>query len=136
MPVLMRKGWLLIGILLLAGCGERDKVVMYPNSGDEQVAKEIQQILDKADEIEQANVVFLQNELFVSIQLKPFDKWKKKKHEKKWKEKLEKKFPNETVHVSADYKLFWESTKLMEEKNQQKVLDELQKLKKLAKEET
>ena len=136
MPVFMRKGWLLIGILLLAGCGERDKVMMYPNSGDEQEVKEIQQILEEADEIEQANVVFVQNELFVSLQLKPFDKWKKQKHEKQWKEKLEKKFPNETVEVSTDFKLFWETTKLMEEKNQQKVLDELHKLKKLAKEET
>ena len=47
MPVFMRKGWLLIGILLLAGCGERDKVMMYPNSGDEQEVKEIQQILEE-----------------------------------------------------------------------------------------
>ena len=136
MPVFMRKGWLLIGILLLAGCGEREKVMMYPNEGDEQKAKEIQQLIEKADEVDQANVLLLQNELFVSLQLKPFDKWKKQKHEKKWKEKLEKRFPNETVHVSTDYKLFWESKKLMEEKNQQKVLDKLHKLKKLAKEET
>ena len=136
MPDFMKKGLLLIGILLLAGCGERDKVMMYPNQGDEQQAKEIQKVLEKADEIEKANVLFLQNELFVSIQLKPFDKWNKKKHEKKWKEKLEKDFPNETVHVSTDFKLFWESTKLLEEKNQQKVMDEIQKLKKLAKEET
>lgn len=136
MPVFMRKGWLLIGLLLLAGCGEREKVMMYPNSSDEQEAKGIKQTLEKADEIEKANVVFLQNELFVSLQLKPFDKWNKQKHEKEWKEKLEKEFPNETVHVSSDFKLFWESTKLMEEKDQQKVLDEVQKLKKLIKEET
>jgi hypothetical protein len=136
MPVFMRKGWLLIGILLLAGCGEREKVMMYPNEGDEQQAKKIQQILEDADEVDQANVLFLQNELFVSLQLKPFDKWNKRKHEEKWKKKLEKNFPNETVHVSTDFKLFWESTKLMEEKDQQKVMDELQELKKLAKEET
>ena len=81
MPVFMRKGWLLIGLLLLAGCGEREKVMMYPNEGDEQKAKEIQQLIEKADEVDQANVLLLQNELFVSLQLKPFDKWKKQKHE-------------------------------------------------------
>lgn len=109
---------------------------MYPETNDEQMSKEIQKLLEEAKEIEEANVVFMQNELFVAMQLKPFDKWKKQKYEKDWKKKLEKKFPDETVHVSTDFKLFWESTKLMDEKNHEKVLEKIQKLKKLAKEET
>ncbi|WP_234417325.1 MULTISPECIES: YhcN/YlaJ family sporulation lipoprotein [unclassified Lysinibacillus] len=123
-------------VLLLVGCNDQEKVVMYPETNDEQMSKEIQKLLEEAKEIEEANVVFMQNELFVAMQLKPFDKWKKQKYEKDWKKKLEKKFPDETVHVSTDFKLFWESTKLMDEKNHEKVLEKIQKLKKLAKEET
>ncbi|AWE06464.1 hypothetical protein DCE79_03270 [Lysinibacillus sp. 2017] len=128
--------WLLGVVLLLVGCNDQEKVVMYPETNDEQMSKEIQKLLEEAKEIEEANVVFMQNELFVAMQLKPFDKWKKQKYEKDWKKKLEKKFPDETVHVSTDFKLFWESTKLMDEKNHEKVLEKIQKLKKLAKEET
>ncbi len=123
-------------VLLLVGCNDREKVVMYPDTNDEQVSKEIRELLEEAKAIEEANVVFLQDELFVAMQLKPFEKWKKQKYEKDWKKKLEKRFPNEKVHVSTDFKLFWESKKLMDVKNHEKVLEKIKKLKKLAKEET
>lgn len=123
-------------ICLLAGCNDREKIVVYPNNENAQQREEVQQMLNDAKGIDQANVVLLNKELFVAIQLKPFEKWNKQKIEKQWQKKLQDKFSNQNVHVSTDFKLFWESSKLMEQQDQQKVLDELKHLKKLAKEET
>lgn len=133
----MQKGWLFVFfVLLLGGCNEREKVTMYPLKNVTQQYQEVQQLLEHSDEIEEVNVLYMYNELFVAMQLKPLEKWNREKIEKQWIEKLEKQFPNETVHVSTDFKLFWESAKLMDEQNHEKVMDKLQQLKKLAKEET
>lgn len=133
----MQKGWLFVFcVLLLGGCSEREKVTMYPSKNVTQQYQEVQQLLEHSDEIEEVNVLYMYNELFVAMQLKPLEKWNREKIEKQWIEKLEKQFPNETVHVSTDFKLFWESAKLMDEQNHEKVMDKLQQLKKLAKEET
>lgn len=123
-------------IFLLAGCGDREKIMMYPGNNDEDQQKKIEQLIEEDAAIEEANVLLLEKELFVALQLKPLKKWNKQKIEKKWKKKLEQQFSNREVLVSTDFKLFWESTKLMDEKDQQKVLQELKELKKLAKEET
>ncbi|MEK4629790.1 MAG: YhcN/YlaJ family sporulation lipoprotein [Solibacillus sp.] len=135
----MQKGiWFVCLMLLLVGCNDREKVTIYPSTStdDEQQAQEIKRLIEKSDQVEEANVVFMHNELFVALQLKPLKKWNKQKIENQWKEKLESQYTNQTVHVSTDFKLFWESSKLMEEKDTEKVLDKIQQLKKLAKEET
>lgn len=135
----MQKGiWFVCLMLLLVGCNDREKVTIYPSTStdDEQQAQEIKRLIEKSDQVEEANVVFMHNELFVALQLKPLKKWNKQKIENQWKEKLESQYTNQTVHVSTDFKLFWESSKLMEEKDTEKVLDKIQQLKNLAKEET
>ena len=135
----MQKGiWFVCLMLLLVGCNDREKVTIYPSTStdDEQQAQEIKRLIEKSDQVEEANVVFMHNELFVALQLKPLKKWNKQKIENQLKEKLESQYTNQTVHVSTDFKLFWESSKLMEEKDTEKVLDKIQQLKKLAKEET
>ncbi|MGN7477109.1 YhcN/YlaJ family sporulation lipoprotein [Solibacillus silvestris] len=133
----MRK--LLVGmslLLLLAGCNEREKVSTYSMTDNEQHQHEVEQLFEKDPEVEQANIVVIENELFVAMQLKPMKKWNRKKIEERWQKKLEKQFSDSTVNVSADFKMFWESSKLMDEKDQHKMLQELQHLKKLSKEET
>ena len=133
----MQKGiWFVCLMLLLVGCGEREKVSVHPSTSDEKQAQEIKKLIEKSEEVEEANVVFMHNELFVALQLKPLKKWKKQKIENQWKEKLESQYSDQTVHVSTDFKLFWESTKLMDEQDTKKVLEKIQQLKKLAKEET
>ncbi|MEK5184159.1 YhcN/YlaJ family sporulation lipoprotein [Solibacillus sp. FSL R5-0691] len=123
-------------LLILAGCNDREKVVTYALTDNEQNQQEIEKLLKEDDAIEQANLLVIEDELFVAMQLKPFEKWNRKKIEEDWKKKLEDKFSDSKVNVSADFKMFWESTKLMEEKDQKKMLKELHALKKLAKEET
>ncbi|MBD8031529.1 MULTISPECIES: YhcN/YlaJ family sporulation lipoprotein [Solibacillus] len=133
----MRKALLGISlIVILTGCGDREKVVTYSKTDNTQHQHEVEKLFEKDSEIEQVNIVVIENELFVAMQLKPLKKWNRKKIEDRWQKKLEKQFANTTVNVSADFKMFWESTKLMEEKDQKKMMEELQHLKKLAKEET
>lgn len=123
-------------LLILAGCNDREKVVTYELTDNVQNQQEIKKLLKEDHAIEQANLLVIEDELFVAMQLKPLKKWNREKIEQDWKKKLEDKFSDSKVNVSADFKMFWESTKLMEEKDQKKMLKELHALKKLAKEET
>lgn len=133
----MRKWFIILSFaLLVAGCGEREAVLVYQSVNDEQNKKDLQQLLRDDSEVDEANVIFLNDELLVSMQVKPWEKWNRKKVEKRWKDKLEGKYPNMLVTVSTDFKIFWETSKLVEEKNQQTIHDDLQNLKELAKEET
>lgn len=133
----MTKKWLIaVLFLLLAGCSEQERIRSYSKTSDEQLQHQIAQIMEENEAIERANIIALENELFVAMQLKPFSKWKKQKIETQWQQKLEKQFEENAVLISADFKLYWESSKLLDEVNKQKVLEELQRLKKLSKEET
>lgn len=123
-------------LLLLAGCNDREKVVTYSMTDNEQSQQEIEKLLEEDSAIEQANILVIEDELFVAMQLKPMKKWNRQKIEQDWQKKLEKQFSDSTVNVSTDFKMFWESTKLIEEKDQQKMLNKLDHLKKLSKEET
>lgn len=133
----MRK-WFVVTcfVLLLVGCGEREKISVYQSVNDENNKQEIQRLLEEANEIDEANVIFLKDELVVAMQVKPWEKWRRKKVEDRWEKKLEEEFANLKVTVSSDFKLFWETSKIMKESDQQTVHDEIQSLKKLAKEET
>lgn len=126
----------LIPFLLLTGCSSQEKVAIYQSVNDSEKKSEVKEMLEKSKDIEQVNVIFVNDELFVAMQVNPWKGFKKKKIEKKWQKKLEKQYPDLDVLVSGDFKMFWESTKLLEEKDRQKVTDKVDKLKKLAKEET
>lgn len=133
----MRK-WIVIACfaLLLVGCSEREKVFVYQPVNDEKNKQEIQHLLKEANEIDEVNVVFLNDELVVAMQVKPWEKWRRKKVEESWKKKLEEKFANLNVTVSTDFKIFWETSKITDQQDQQAVHEKIQHLKKLAKEET
>ncbi|MGE7022826.1 YhcN/YlaJ family sporulation lipoprotein [Solibacillus cecembensis] len=133
----MRK-WFVVACfaLLLVGCGEREKVFVYQSGNEEQNKQEIQHLLKEADVVDEANVIFLNDELFVAIQVKPWKKWNRMKVEESWQKKLEQKFTNLNVTVSTDFKMFWETTKIIDEQGQQDVQEKIHDLKKLAKEET
>lgn len=133
----MKNKWLgLFLLVLMAGCSEQEQVETYTNTNDDKLQSEIAQLFKDDDQIEHANILLVDNEIFVALQLKPFAKWKKQKIEEKWQKKIEKQFKEKAVLVSTDFKLYWESSKLLEEKSQQKVQKKLEHLKKLAKEET
>lgn len=122
--------------ILLAGCGREEKVEMYQHIDDKEKKTELKEMVEKSNDIDQANVILVGDKLLAAIQVNPWKRYKKQKIESEWQKKLEKKYPNLKVVVSTDFKLYWESTKLLEEADRQKVKDKIDSLKKLAKEET
>ena len=122
--------------ILLAGCGREEKVEMYQHIDDKELKTELKEMVEKSKDIDQANVILVGDKLLAAIQVNPWKRYKKQKIESEWQKKLEKKYSNLKVVVSTDFKLYWESTKLLEEEDRQKVKDKIDSLKKLAKEET
>lgn len=123
--------------LLLVGCSNTDeKLTTFYATYDGEKEKQIEEILDKHKDIERANVIFIEDKLLVAMQVKPWKKYKKKSIEKKVEDELKKEYPNLQLIVSADFKLHWESTKLIDKKETKNLREKVEDLGDLAKEET
>jgi len=122
---------------VLVGCGDtKEKLSTFYATYDDEKSNKIEAILEQEKDIEHANVIFIEDKILVAMQVKPWLRYKKKKIEKKVEEDLKKEFPNADLIVSSDFKLHWESTKLIDENDKEKLNDEVDQLKKLSKEET
>ena len=123
--------------LVLVGCGDKkEKLSTFYATYDDEKAKKVEATLKQEKDIEHANIIFIEDKILVAMQVKPWLRYKKKKIEKKVEEDLKKEFPNEDLIVSTDFKLHWESTKLIDQNDKEKLKDEVDQLKKLSKEET
>ncbi|WP_052123934.1 hypothetical protein [Ureibacillus manganicus] len=123
--------------LLLTGCSGNEKTIeVYDVLDDAQKRVEVREVLDSNEDVYSGTAIFVDQQLLVAVQAKPWLDYKKEKIEKELTKQFEERFTEFDVLVSADYKLFWEANKLMEEKDQQKVNDKVKKLKELEKEET
>lgn len=123
--------------LLLVGCSNtNEKLTTFYATYDGEKEKGIEEMLDKQQDIEHANVIFIEDKLLVAMQVKPWKKYKKKSIEKKVEEELKKEYPNLQLIVSADFKLHWESAKLIEKNETKNLSEKIEDLRKLAKEET
>ncbi len=123
--------------LLLAGCSGNEKTIeVYDVFDDAGNRVEVREVLNSNEDIYSGTAIFADNQLLVAVQAKPWLDYKKEKIEKELTKQFEEKFPEYDVLVSADYKLFWEANKLVNEEDQQKVIDQVKKLKDLKKEET
>lgn len=93
-------------------------------------------MIKNTEEVYTGTAIFVEDELLVAIQVKPWLGFKERKVEKRLQKEIEEKYPDLNVVVSTDYKMHWETQKLLEEEDQKKVSEKVDKLKKLAKEET
>lgn len=125
----------LLVAMFLIGCNNEEKTIEVNNASSSDV-EEVTTIIENNNEIYSGRAIFVEDQMLVAVQAKPWLDYKKTKIEKKLKEQLEEKFPNYEITVSADYKLYWESQKLLKEEDTEKVMDKVEKLKKLSKEET
>ena len=123
--------------VVLVGCGDtEEKLSTFYATHDNEKASKIEEILGQEKDIEHANIIFIEDKILVAMQVKPWLRYKKKKIEKKVEEDLTKEFPSSDLIVSTDFKLHWESRKLIDKNNKEKLNDEVDQLKKLSKEET
>lgn len=120
--------------LLLAGCSNDKEIDVYVQNDEEK--NSLQDTLNNTEEVYTGNAIFVDDELLVAIQVNPWIGFKERKIEKKLQKKLKKQYPNAKVLVSTDYKIYWETNQLLEEKNKENISKKIKKLKELAKEET
>ena len=125
---------LLVSMPLLSGCNEKEKFIVYGSPENE---KEVEAILKEHDFVEKTTVIQYDDSMLVAVQIKPWDKWKKAKLEKKLQKEFDEKYPNKDVLVSADYKIFYEANKIKKDKiEDNKLSDKIKELKELSKEES
>jgi hypothetical protein len=125
---------LLVSMSLLSGCNEKEKFIVYGSPENE---KEVEAILKEHDFVDKTTVIQYDDSMLVAVQIKPWDKWKKAKLEKKLQKEFDEKYPNKDVLVSADYKIFYEANKIKKDKiEDNKLSDKIKELKELSKEES
>ena len=132
----MRKILVVALLFFLTACG--DEVVIQTNElqKNTEIQQEIERKLKEDDAITRANIISVNDEWLISYQMKPLDKWDKRKHLNALKKSIEKIDSSQNSSISNDYKLFIESKKLLDVRDEKKVKKKLKELKKLMEEET
>jgi uncharacterized lipoprotein YajG len=122
--------------LLLAGCGAGAGEIRV-SGGEPEENKKVEEVLSKKDDrIASAVAVFVKEDLLVSVEVKPLSRFSKAKIEEELTKKMEKAFPDQTVTLSADLKIYWETDKLDELEEEDKLHKKVETIKSLSKEET
>lgn len=131
----MRKLLILIVMaIVLAGCnGEQNKSAS--TNANKQLLNDVELLLKKHDNIKDYSIVIAQPYIAVSIDVSPWQRYKKKKIADKVEKQLKEKFKNYKLIVSSDIKMKFELQKI-HEKAPVEQAKKLEKLKKLLKEET
>lgn len=122
--------------LFLIGCSNEQTIQVSGIATDDEEITEIEGMIRNTEEVQTGTAILVDNELLVAIQVNPWLGFKEQKIEKRLQKEIEEKYPDLNVLVSSDYKMHWETQKLLEEQDEKKVTDEVKKLKELAKEET
>lgn len=125
--------FLILSILILSGCTDKEKFIVYGSPRNEE---KLESALKEEDYIDKSTVIQQDDKMLITVQIKPWDKWNTAKLEKKLQKKFDKLYPEKDVTVSADYKIFYEANKVKKEGlKDDEITDKIKELKKLAKEE-
>lgn len=122
--------------LFLIGCSNEQTIQVSGIATNEEEKAGIEDMMRSTEEVYTGTAIMVEDELLIAIQVKPWLGFKEQKVEKKLQKEIEEKYPDLNVVVSSDYKMHWETQKLLEEQDEKKVADEVKQLKDLAKEET
>jgi len=122
--------------LFLIGCSNEQTIQVSGIATDDEEKAGIEDAIRSDKDVYMGTAIMVEDELLIAIQVKPWLGFKEQKVEKRLQKEIEEKYPDLNVLVSSDYKMHWETQKLLEEQDEKKVTDELKKLKELAKEET
>ncbi|MCM3386551.1 hypothetical protein LG296_05245 [Ureibacillus chungkukjangi] len=122
--------------LFLIGCSSEQTIQVSGITTDEEKRAEIESLIRDKKDVYTGTAIMVQDEVLIAIQVNPWLGFKEQKVEKELQKEIEEKYPDMNVLVSSDFKMHWETQKLLEEEDEKKVTDEVKKLKDLAKEET
>ncbi len=119
---------LLIVLFLLSGCnmvGQGDVKPLYIGGHsklvDQSEADEAKQIVLSMDEVVAVRGATLEDDIFIAMKVKQFDRLFLDRIRKDAAEKVKKRFPNAKAHISTDKKVFLELEKLEQELYQNKI---------------
>ncbi|MFB4166300.1 YhcN/YlaJ family sporulation lipoprotein [Alteribacillus sp. JSM 102045] len=123
-----------------SGCaenqGEQDNEltkIHSTKSVDQSLSNQAKESVIEKDEVTDVKAVNTENDLLVAAKVGHFERFRIKSIEEKVTADLEKKYPNKNVYVSTDQKIIWETekleNKLQEDKiNRKKLKKEIQRI--------
>lgn len=124
-------------VLVLSGCGQGAADIRVKGEQDPADEQRAEKVLRGEERITSAIAVFVEEDLLVGVDVRPLSRFGKSKIEEQLKKKMEKEFPERTVTLSGDLKIYWETEKLDDLKDDKKKLhDKVETIKSLSKEET
>ncbi|MFS0574477.1 hypothetical protein AB1K83_02455 [Sporosarcina sp. 179-K 3D1 HS] len=120
-------------LVFLSGC-TGNGIRIY-NETDEDSSK-AEELFKKDERLMSVSALFYEEQLLTGVRVDTFSRFRKGKIEKELKKKLEKLYPDMDITVSADSKILYEATKLINESDQKDIGKKIDDLKSLLKEET
>lgn len=120
-------------LVLLAGCTGNGIRIFNATDEDSTRAEEL---FKKDKRLKSVSAMFHEEQLLTGVRVDTFSRFRKGKIEKELKKKLEKLYPDLDITVSADSKILYETTKLMNDSENKDVGKKIDDLKSLLKEET
>lgn len=122
-------------LILLTGCMPlKTGIHIYNDSTEDQISAE--KILEADERLVSTATIIHQKELISGIRVKTFSRYHKKKIEEELKAKLEEVYPEYEITVSADSKIMSETVKVIQNKDNEKIDEQLKRILSLSKEET
>lgn len=119
-------------VIFLSGC-TGNGIRIY-NDSDVDISK-AEELFENDDRLMSVTALFHESDLLTGVRVETFSRFRKKKIEKELKKELEKLYPDLDITVSADSKILYETTKVIES-NKKDVGKKIDDLKSLLKEET
>lgn len=120
---------------MLTGCVSADSGVRIQNDTKADI-KKAEDIFESDDRLIGTVAILHEKEMISAVTVKTFSRFHKKKIEKELKKKLEKEYKDFDITVSADSKAVYETMKLMELEDKEKLKKNIKKLVSLLEEET
>jgi len=120
-------------LVLLTGCTGNSIRILNATDEDSTQAEEL---FKKDERLKSVSAMFHEEQLLTGVRVDTFSRFRKGKIEKDLKKKLEKLYPDLDITVSADSKILYETTKLMNDSDNKDVGKKIDDLKSLLKEET
>lgn len=131
--MVIRKLWIVcFCLVLLAGCSSHTVQV----EGPEDERQEVEKALLNDNRIVAASAIVHDDQILAGIRVKTFARFNKRSIAKELQKELEEQYPDKEVFISPDNKVLYETAALMKEKDEDKLTEGIEKIIKLAKEET
>lgn len=120
--------------LFITACSNTEE---KENTYSESDGTQLEQVLKKQESINGFKSVMDKNDLLVALDIKRMKRFQMEKITAKIKKELEEKFPDKEVMVTGDLKIKWEIEKVIDQQlKEDKLVEAIEKIKSLSKEET